>query len=1298
MQPSLPGGTEVSPPVSSTGSREPGTRNADRAPSSARPGLTWSLFVALLWCLVATCARASATTTVLGPGSVTPTLWYRADQGFNAVTGAWTDTSGSGVVASAPVGASAPVSQSVDANYNPGISFNGTSQWLRGQLASSAFSNGSSYIFVVSTASAGSSSNPLSAVLSGYNAGAGPSQGISYSGGGYGVDSSTNQGLGPLSGSAGTTVLSDASYPTALTGSGATLTQNGTAGSNSPTGSVSATQWFDIGGRTSNGAVSNLFAGNIDEVLYYNNVSLSATQIKAIRSYLALKYGITLGSDASPVTYYAGNGSTVVWLGSTTYQNDIAGIGHDATTITGLNQQMSHSVNSTANGNTIDLNFASGTAVNSTITKSAFPANTFLIWGDNGGSTTISNVNGIYRMARIWLAQFQSTATSSIVVQVPATQFAGIQNPIFWVSYLDPTFGTVAARYPVGLTNSGGYLTTTISVPSTGGVVQNYYFSFGSAELTGTVFEDVNYGGGAGRDTSAGGAGLAGARIEEYDASGNYITSTTSATNGSYVLPAGVGTTYTVRVVTPTKSSRTGGSASGLVAVQTYRTTATSGTAGLVTDHVGGETPSLIDAPANLTSASLSSLTTASALPQSIASATISAASTGVSGINFGFNFDTIVNTNSSGQGSFAQFIANANALGGVSSLAQVGQTAGTQTSIFMIGNGSAHNGLRTGSSLLSSGVATFSVASALPAISNAGTVIDGTTETANDGNTNSGTWGTTGGTVGTTATALATINRPTVQLVGTSSVAQGLSIAANNVTVRGLAISGFGTGGGTTSGEIAVSGSAAGTLIEKSVIGTSATAFSSGNGAGGNGIVVSSTGGGTIQDNMIGYMSGAPIATTGSSGWTIASNEIRSAQGSAGYAGVSLNSTTGSTLSGNLITGNPASGIAASGTAGTLTITNNSISSNGGSIAGSPPTQTPGIALSGTGSTISQNVLNANYGAGILVANGSSQNTITKNSIYANGTVAAANGATASGEIGIDLESASNAAGTGSAPYVTPNRSGGVGTGGNNLFNFPIIDGAAISAGNLTLTGYGRAGATIEVYIADATPAGIGFGQGKTLVATLTEGATSGTVDTTAATGTYTNPRTSTNPGSDTNVGTDAANRFAFSLPTPSGVSVGSVLTASEFLAANGTSEFGPNIIVSSTLPAPLISTVLSVSPSGVQPPGTALTYSGTFQNAGTSQAYNVSIVDPIPANTDFKIGSVSATLTNTNLTYSVQYSNDANLATSTWSYTPVSGAGGAPANYDRTVTGVRLVLSGTFDFNSPYNTGSFSLAVRIQ
>ncbi|RZM18882.1 MAG: hypothetical protein EOO88_39600 [Pedobacter sp.] len=87
---------------------------------------------------------------------------------------------------------------------------------------------------------------------------------------------------------------------------------------------------------------------------------------------------------------------------------------------------------------------------------------------------------------------------------------------------------------------------------------------------------------------------------------------------------------------------------------------------------------------------------------QSVTPVTVSGSA--ISSVDFGFNFDTIVNNKDSGQGSFRQFITNSNLLGGEASLAQSGNTvnatgaavaltSGKETSIFMMSDAAAHNG-----------------------------------------------------------------------------------------------------------------------------------------------------------------------------------------------------------------------------------------------------------------------------------------------------------------------------------------------------------------------------------------------------------------------------------------------------------------------------------------------------------------------------------------------------------------------------------------------------------------------------
>lgn len=119
------------------------------------------------------------------------------------------------------------------------------------------------------------------------------------------------------------------------------------------------------------------------------------------------------------------------------------------------------------------------------------------------------------------------------------------------------------------------------------------------------------------------------------------------------------------------------------------------------------------------------------------------------------------------------------------------------------------------------------------------------------------------------------------------------------------------------------------------------------------------------------------------------------------------------------------------------------------------------------------------------------------------------------------------------------------------------------------------------------------------------------------------------------------------------------------------------------------------SVSPSGTQQPGTDLVYTVTFTNGGDATASTLTVTDPVPPNTDFKVGSVTSSLGTTGLTVVVAYSNNGG---STFVYTPVSGGGGAAAGYDRNVTNIRWTFSGNLSQTSPNNTGSVSFSTRIR
>ena len=78
--------------------------------------------------------------------------------------------------------------------------------------------------------------------------------------------------------------------------------------------------------------------------------------------------------------------------------------------------------------------------------------------------------------------------------------------------------------------------------------------------VTGTVFEDVNYGGGSGRNlAAASGAAITGATIELYDSGSSLVDTQTTDTSGDYVFAGMANGSYSIRVVNNSVRSTRGG-------------------------------------------------------------------------------------------------------------------------------------------------------------------------------------------------------------------------------------------------------------------------------------------------------------------------------------------------------------------------------------------------------------------------------------------------------------------------------------------------------------------------------------------------------------------------------------------------------------------------------------------------------------------------------------------------------------------------------------------------------------------
>jgi uncharacterized repeat protein (TIGR01451 family) len=110
---------------------------------------------------------------------------------------------------------------------------------------------------------------------------------------------------------------------------------------------------------------------------------------------------------------------------------------------------------------------------------------------------------------------------------------------------------------------------------------------------------------------------------------------------------------------------------------------------------------------------------------------------------------------------------------------------------------------------------------------------------------------------------------------------------------------------------------------------------------------------------------------------------------------------------------------------------------------------------------------------------------------------------------------------------------------------------------------------------------------------------------------------------------------------------------------------------------------------------PGETLIYTMMHTNIGPVDVFPTFTTDPIPANTDYQVGSAEFFVETSGITASIEFSDDGGAS---YGYLPVSGGGGAPAGFDSTVTHVRYTFSGTLSTSAPDNTFNVRFGVRIR
>ncbi|MBU2525390.1 MAG: hypothetical protein KKC03_02170 [Bacteroidetes bacterium] len=182
-------------------------------------------------------------------------------------------------------------------------------------------------------------------------------------------------------------------------------------------------------------------SSKVAEIAIFSNRKNDLTERLKIESYLAIKYGITLGNNGVSKNYVDSDGS-ILFPSSSGFNYNIAGIGRDD--ISTLNQKQSKSVNALQTVEDITIGLENIFLTNSENTAQFNQDKSFLIWGHDNGSLNPSPAvaydlsNGIPGLSTIvdytsinrkWKI-VETGSIQQVKVSVPKTLLQNINNSV----------------------------------------------------------------------------------------------------------------------------------------------------------------------------------------------------------------------------------------------------------------------------------------------------------------------------------------------------------------------------------------------------------------------------------------------------------------------------------------------------------------------------------------------------------------------------------------------------------------------------------------------------------------------------------------------------------------------------------------------------------------------------------------------------------------------------------------------------------------------------------------------------